>query len=236
MPLNSLVNCGLTEDTVIRPSFSRQGEIKCGVRYAEPGGLSTQLAAGFRPHQPGKGMENRREVGLGQGRAAPVGGIPKARGRLACRNQCSWRRIAAGPAVLGIKDRRSRRMGQNDNGRAASVETSPPVVKARRLEAQALSSIQTCSSPPPTSTAIFRCYCVAPMKALDFVQLVATVPNLTLVAGKAGIAGETGAAPSVDSDLVAGIAIQPPLPAPNGSGNSRFSSCSHRPHCPNPSA
>ena len=36
--------------------------------------------------------------------------------------------------------------------------------------------------------------------------LAATVANLTLVAGKAGIAGETGAAPSVGNGLIAGIA------------------------------
>ena len=36
--------------------------------------------------------------------------------------------------------------------------------------------------------------------------LAATVANLTLVAGKAGIAGETGAAPSVGNELAAGIA------------------------------
>ena len=37
--------------------------------------------------------------------------------------------------------------------------------------------------------------------------LAATVANLTLVAGKAGIAGETGAAPSVGNELAAGIGL-----------------------------
>ena len=41
MPLNSLMNCDLSKDTVIHPSFSRQGEIKCRVRYWKPGFLST---------------------------------------------------------------------------------------------------------------------------------------------------------------------------------------------------
>ncbi len=36
--------------------------------------------------------------------------------------------------------------------------------------------------------------------------LAATVANLTLVAGNAGIAGETGAAPSVGNELATGIA------------------------------
>ena len=36
--------------------------------------------------------------------------------------------------------------------------------------------------------------------------LAATVANLTLVAGKPGITGETGAAPSVDGALIGGIA------------------------------
>ena len=41
MPLNILLNCDLAEDKAIRPCFSREGEIRCRVRYAEPGGLST---------------------------------------------------------------------------------------------------------------------------------------------------------------------------------------------------
>ena len=42
MPLNSLVNCVLTEDNALHPCFSRsEGKIKCRVRYAEPGFLST---------------------------------------------------------------------------------------------------------------------------------------------------------------------------------------------------
>ena len=94
MPLNILLNGDLAEDKAIYPCFSREGEIRCGVRYAEPGGLSARMAAGFRPYQSGKtgggpvGWRGRTEEG--QRRSA---------GYRRCGGSCGPR-AAAAPALV----------------------------------------------------------------------------------------------------------------------------------------
>ena len=60
--------------------------------------------------------------------------------------------------------------------------------------------------------------------------LAATVANLTLVAAKAGLTGETGSGPSVGSALAAGMVLRR-----QRSGKFGPSFCSRRPYCPNPS-
>ena len=66
--------------------------------------------------------------------------------------------------------------------------------------------------------------------------LAATVANLTLVAAKTGLTGETGSGPSAGSALAAASSTPPPIPVPRGSGKFGPSFCSRRPYCPNPSS
>ena len=56
--------------------------------------------------------------------------------------------------------------------------------------------------------------------------LAATVANLTLVAAKAGMTGETASGPSAVSVQVAGMVTPPP----RGTGKFRHSLCSRRPY------